>query len=554
MRLASLLVPLLLFVSDFTWAQEKMNTKQTQQAMGVGSSAPVQKIDATCLLISQDGSSFSTLSFTTPKFAKYPESATKDNGLGNAEEVVKGTLSAQEAKIPLEVSCPTDTVNSKKAAGVVANPEFVIFHVVRWSPAPGGSGARSEDRWYLYDRRKGKDPHFPLKALRPHVTDDVRILGSRSVALIALHFGIDTSCSVEYSVSAQSKTAVPVQELRSLLEYAATAFGFKVPGAEAPGGPEPVAVGVYGSALLSGITKLPADVKIDTALSGSPTQQNPVQDANVHWGKNVAIGCSKKAPKPDTQAGAQSDGKPAVQGCCCCNKTDKADLSPGNGNAIITPKNNKSNDQPNGGNNTTSNQPTSGNNPAKKQDQPTPAFTQTFDNEGLYHWDVGLAVPVTGRQETTFGATDNIVRSHTSTRQDLYATFHFFPLPVDLKAKNSFVGFSIMGGIPVANRPFNNPVAGASFGFNMFGLRLLPWAAALLQKDFRPRTLTIGSSASPAALKADLVGTRVTKLMVGITFSVKDAQSIFFKINNTGADYTAKDKSATGSSKKSPGK
>ncbi len=509
---------------------ESKTPPAADMAEGTGDASDKQDVSANCLMISTDGVRFGTMSFSNPQLAKTPTAV--NGNLANPDGLVQQTLKATQETYPLDIDCPQSMKANQTSenANVVAAPEYVIFHVVKWNGIH--SQAIKTSRYYLFDRRTGRDPRFPALRFHPHVSNNLRVFGSKNIAFVALHFGIDNSCDIHYSIAAKSKTSIPLSELQNLLQYAAKTFGYTLPAPPKGPGVEkapPFIVGVYGAAMLAGIQSLPADLQIDGDLAGTAKPQKPTDTDDLRWGPNVSVGCPVAAKNSNAKAQGGDQGQ-----------TDKSSsYTPG------TQANQTLNStQADGGDTAQSNQDT----------QPKSAFSQTIDDEGLYHWDVSVGIPVSGRKEVSYSAADNTVRRDVTTREDAYAVFHVFPFAVDLKTKGAFMGPSIVAGIPVANRPFNNPIAGVSpFGLNLFGLRFFPWAAALFERNFRPSTLTIGDSATPSALKSDLKPQRNVRLMIGISFSVKDAQSILSSKSNKSDSSGTTDQSGGNNKKKGSG-
>jgi hypothetical protein len=164
---------------------------------------------------------------------------------------------------------------------------------------------------------------------------------------------------------------------------------------------------------------------------------------------------------------------------------------------------------------------------------------QTYTNEGPYSWDVSIGVTAYTAQKNTFSASDGTVQKSTSRPENIYVFADYFPWKADLVDPPKVRWKpSISGGIPAGSQPLNRPVAGLSFGFKLAGFHFSPFIGTLFLREYRPKTLTVGSSATDAKLKADLTPRHEYWPFVSINFSVKDAASL---IKNKGTSQTKSD-------------
>lgn len=97
--------------------------------------------------------------------------------------------------------------------------DWVVFNLVDWH---SGNQAATSD-WYLYDRwGTTPNPYFPLAKEPRSVSDTVRILGDTNVAFISVHVNAGTNCKISYNVTAKEKTAQNVQDVKALIQLAAS--------------------------------------------------------------------------------------------------------------------------------------------------------------------------------------------------------------------------------------------------------------------------------------------------------------------------------------------
>jgi hypothetical protein len=155
------------------------------------------------------------------------------------------------------------------------------------------------------------------------------------------------------------------------------------------------------------------------------------------------------------------------------------------------------------------------------------AANQLYDNEGLHRWDVSIGMPVTSYKNVVYNADTGVVTPKANDKITPYAFFDLYPYRADIKKQDGgFVGFKFEFGIPIGNQPLNHPFMGGALNVSLLGIRFSPFAGIQYQKEFRPATLAPGSPSTPAALNNDLKSKRVSKLMIGLNFSVKDAVSL----------------------------
>jgi hypothetical protein len=92
----------------------------------------------------------------------------------------------------------------------------------------------------------------------------------------------------------------------------------------------------------------------------------------------------------------------------------------------------------------------------------------TFDNEGLYRWDVSVAVPLKATKELQYDATGQGFNPTAKVveKQNVYAVFNFFTQPLDVKnVKAQWVPHPIFG-MGIAGRPADRTMVGFAMGIN----------------------------------------------------------------------------------------
>jgi hypothetical protein len=177
--------------------------------------------------------------------------------------------------------------------------------------------------------------------------------------------------------------------------------------------------------------------------------------------------------------------------------------------------------------------------PGQSAAQPKPVnFSQTYQDEGLQRWDISVGVPFTTINEVNFSSTDGVVTGREVARLNAYGFYDIYLHPTDIANPPAFGYPHVMLGLPFSGKVFNKPFVGAG---GLVGFQSLPWIGHFLNaaiplkmniyggvvynKEFRPRTLTIGSPASGGAVSNDLHAVRTWKGQVGIEFSITDVTS-----------------------------
>jgi hypothetical protein len=123
-----------------------------------------------------------------------------------------------------------------------------------------------------------------------------------------------------------------------------------------------------------------------------------------------------------------------------------------------------------------------------------------FTNEGRYWWDFSVAVPVKHISETQFDLTGNTVTAKEVNKQNAFALFNLYPVPVDLNGSNYSWIPHFVGGIAIAKQPLKKFLLGAGFGPNFANF----YVGAVFTEEKTPSTLKAGDTATTTQLNADL--------------------------------------------------
>ncbi len=149
--------------------------------------------------------------------------------------------------------------------------------------------------------------------------------------------------------------------------------------------------------------------------------------------------------------------------------------------------------------------------------------SKKFTNEGRYHWDVSIGLPVKTLRELTFvsdATNGNKVSTAAKERQDAYGFFNYFPKPVDLRGHDFLTPPHFLFGVPLAGKPLQRPIVGIGTGMYKWPVKFNIFAGVVFNRERVPTTLNVGQSASQTQLENDLHTRWVRKFTFGINFPV----------------------------------
>jgi len=481
-----------------------------------------------------------------------------------------------------------------------SDAEYYLIDVVRWETVSNTGQTMSQieaDHWYLLDYSDAKAAHreFPF-TFHSIVTNKLRIYGESNVVFIAIHLApngdapsgtakdgptsskyqpswFDT-VDISYNLEAQKVQPLNWQDLGQLINLVT---GITIP-EHAPGAEVvkagPVFQGRYGAAFLTNLTNLPAQltstmtIKFNTALPDKSPAVGPyclavIKNLVRSDGKDSSKDCSgvtssngpvtKPAPATDPQSSnlrrlfrskANSFFEPVVW-----QQNQKKPASKNGSGGGSTNSQGGGTQNANGtGNGASTTQKTAQasscdvTTSTKGKTQSTCTATQTIQDEGLYHWDVSIAVPTPGYKSVSFSSSGNTnaLTAKSITRTDAYAMLDIAPWGEDFRDPPIFGIPHFMTGLPLSGQTFDKPFV-AGFGENVGLSKILPisarvFAGLVYVKEQVP--VTVGSTT--------LVAHRVWKCQYGIEFSISSVISKL-KGNASGTKTTSKTTGSTGS-------
>jgi hypothetical protein len=452
---------------------------------------------------------------------------------------------------------------------------YYLIDIVRWkATAENGKDAYevASDHWYLFDYSDPRASHRKAPfTFHPFVTADLRIFGNAAhpertnVVFLAIHLAPQgdrqkwfNNVDISYKLHADKLVPANVQDLESLINFL---VGGTLAGApEAKANPPLPFQGRYAASLVANLRDLPAQLTstMTASFSGVPDKSEPAYSECVD--KNLLNSAGKPA------ATCQSSPQTSSTNFNDSGRIDSIEDSRlKTGNAAARPRfllhpasllrtdykaswffpapeelvdhgqqsdttTNPPATNAGSGNNARGGDPANGTkqssstgancdsstttDPATKEKTQKPCtLTQKITDEGLYHWDVSIAVPITGYKETVFDS-NNALTPKSVTRTNAYAMLDIAPWGEDFVKPQLFGIPHLMTGLPLSGKVFNKPFVGG-LGEEVGLTKLLPFSARIFggvvyNKEFR------GANQNPH---------RVWKVQYGIELSMSSAIS-----------------------------
>ena len=152
--------------------------------------------------------------------------------------------------------------------------------------------------------------------------------------------------------------------------------------------------------------------------------------------------------------------------------------------------------------------------------------TNTFVNEGKYHWDVSVGLPVKSVRELHYKSEGGRVTADSKEKQSVYGFLDIYPWAVDLKGDSYLTKPHFVFGVPLGSKPLHRPFVGIGSGVFKSPIKFNFFAGIVFIRERVPGTLGEGSAATTGQLEADLRTRWVRKGMFGISLpigQIKDA-------------------------------
>jgi len=420
--------------------------------------------------------------------------------------------------------------NSQKVDAVKSNLEEhagttiddALIHIVSWSQG------KATGAWYHYNRHaNGWSGKLLPFASGDAVSSVDHLLGHGNVAFLAIHLGIDDSCDISYEITAEHTKPLNQQDLADLIKLATdylikgAAGKAKAPTPPAPenapafiakipdGNPQ---IGVWGGETILSLPALPASITLTPHTAKSVTVKFAEKSADPKTFQITTTCSNKEVDQKKTEGEANSTAGTSPAPSWRAKAVRWTPLAfykrvqlPASGS---------------------SGKPASAKTDPPASKDPLSNMGQSVVNEGIYWWDVSVAMPVTSYKNLKFDSQNNLIVLKKSDDVKPYALFDFFPGGSDLRAKNGISMLGLYTGIPLSNQPLQKPFVGGGFTFAIKSFRFQPLVGVRIQKETRTSTLTPGSPGNGAQLTNDLRSEWHAKLQVMIGFSIADARKV----------------------------
>ncbi len=485
--------------------------------------------------------------------------------------------------------CANTTTDSRKYDAVLTSPENgrgtsmqeALVHIVVWSKGQW-SGT-----WYRYERnlKLGRGILLPLGSANALTSPPTRLLGKGGLGFLAIHFNIDDSCGIGYDVSSKHTRPLNRQDVIDLISLAE---GYATKGKTAAKGGPPIAaspgVGVWGGQLLIPTGPLPATITFTPSLKQG-AKVNAISLAKAENGEppawQVENSCNA-SPKPvagsankilsidgttdadrlsanselsqqaQRASWMRSDSLPFYRTVSISNVErllpaqvfleDQSRSGGGTGgqsggeNGPAQTNGEQNNGAQNNGaqnngaqNNGAQNngaQDNSAQNPKNNQSSnPLASGALSIPDEGLYWWDVSVALPVTSFNQLKFDSVNNTLVVKNTNDIKPYALFDTYLGKADLSLQNAISKPFFAAGLPMAGKPLQKSFFGGGFSIALKSFRVQAIAGVRVQKELR-NSLAAGASATPAQVLANQFSEWHAKLQVMVGFSVGDAVKV----------------------------
>jgi hypothetical protein len=89
---------------------------------------------------------------------------------------------------------------------------------------------------------------------------------------------------------------------------------------------------------------------------------------------------------------------------------------------------------------------------------------KTFDNEGRYHTDFSVGVPIRKISELSYVSSSNTIVAAKIQKQDLLAFFNYYPKAFDIKSSAWDKYPHLLGGVALASQPLKKVIVGVGYG------------------------------------------------------------------------------------------
>ncbi|MCC7052070.1 MAG: hypothetical protein IT355_02305 [Gemmatimonadaceae bacterium] len=142
---------------------------------------------------------------------------------------------------------------------------------------------------------------------------------------------------------------------------------------------------------------------------------------------------------------------------------------------------------------------------------------QTFDNEGLSHWNVSVGIPTARVNQLEYNAADGTVRTKQVDKQGLVGMLNLSFVPMDTKNMRRQLIPSLVLGAGISSRPLDRLVVGLASGVSLAQV----FAGVQFTRTQVPDSLRLGNAATPAQLAENLRAKYEPAFTFGLVFPTR---------------------------------
>jgi hypothetical protein len=296
--------------------------------------------------------------------------------------------------------------------------DYIIFHVVNWGGASSGSTlTATKQNWYVYNSDSGWDYT---------AFTGTRIFGKKQIYLFTIHLNLPPGTEYEdrYAVDVKSKTKAFLNDLFAVGQL----FELQTNG----GGVGSVPTDAwYAFALDVKEMPVPSDIQITPAIAPLTASQSPASPP-----------AAPAAPQPKPPS--ESLGLPPDEVPSSGSAPEPPPLPP-----AIAPVKTAAGKQTDAGT-------TSG--------KSVTLDPKTFDNEGRYHIDFSVAVPITKISDVSFVQASNTLAPTNVQQQKFFAVVDYYPVAVDVKNAVFPKYPYLLTGAAIGSQPLKKAIFGVGWG------------------------------------------------------------------------------------------
>lgn len=140
----------------------------------------------------------------------------------------------------------------------------------------------------------------------------------------------------------------------------------------------------------------------------------------------------------------------------------------------------------------------------------------TFDNEGYYHVDFSVGVPITKIKELTYVPSGNTLVPAEVERQKLFALFNWHPVAIDPKTQSFSRYPYFIAGVGIGSQPLQKVLIGAGWGPRIANF----YAGWLLHTQRLPGTTKCGATPTAEELQGPLKNRTCHEFSFGLNVAV----------------------------------